>query len=73
MDEFIQFITQIGTTVGLNLLWGLLILIVGLKLANWIVKFVANRKGVLKVDPGVQSFIRSFLKVILYAAVIASA
>ena len=73
MDEFIQFITQLGTTVGLNLLWGLLILIVGLKLANWIVKFVASRKSILKIDPGVQSFIRSFLKVVLYAAVIASA
>ena len=73
MEDFIKFITELGTTVGLKLLLGLVILIVGLKLVKWLINIVSKRSGFLKIDPGVQSFIRSFLKVVLYALVIASA
>ena len=73
MEDFVKFITELGTTVGLQILLGLLILIVGLKLSKWLVKFIAGRKAMQKIDPSVQSFIRSFVKVILYALVIASA
>ena len=73
MEDFVKFITELGTTVGLKIVLGLAILIIGLKVSKWIISVVSKRKGFLKVDPGVQSFIRSFLKVILYALVIASA
>ena len=73
MEDFIKFITETGTTVGLHILFGLVILIVGLKLAKWIVKLVSGSRFMKKADPGVQSFIRGFLKVALYALVVITA
>ncbi len=73
MERFLQFITELGTTVGLKLLFGLLILFIGIKLSNWLVKIVSKGRAFQKVEPSAQSFIRSFLKVVLYAVVIASA
>ena len=73
MEDFIKFITEKGTDVGLHLLFGLLILIVGLKLAKWIVKLVSGSRFMKKADPGVQSFIRGFLKVALYVLVFITA
>lgn len=64
---------ELGTTVGLKILLGLLILIVGLKLSKWVVKLVAKGKAFQKIDTSAQSFIKSFIRVILYALVIASA
>lgn len=73
MEDFTAFISQLGTTVGLKILLGVLILVVGLKLSNWLIKLLGKSKGVQKIDPSAQSFIKSFLKVVLYAIVIASA
>ena len=73
VSSFVEFVKQLGTTVGLKILLGLLILIVGIKLSKWLIKLVAKGKGFQKIDESAQSFIKSFLKVILYALVIASA
>lgn len=67
------FVMELGTTVGLKILLGLLILIVGIKLSKWVVKLVGKGKAFQKIDASAQSFIKSFIKVILYAVVIASA
>ena len=72
MEDFINFITQKGANVGLTILFGLIVLIVGLKISKTIVKVVGKGKAFQKIDPSVQSFLKSALKVILYAAVISS-
>lgn len=72
-EKINQFIMELGTTVGLKILLGLLILIIGLKLSKWVVKLVGKGKAFQKIDASAQSFIKSFIKVVLYALVIASA
>lgn len=73
MDDFLKFLTQLGTEVGLKLLYGLIVLFVGLKLSKYVVKLVVKGKGFNKLEPSVQSFLKSLIKILLYAAVIASA
>lgn len=73
MEKFLEYITQIGADIGLKILLGLVILIVGLRLSKWLVKLIGKGRAFTKIDPSAQSFIKSFMKVILYALVIASA
>ena len=72
MEEFINFITQKGTNIGLTILFGLVVLIVGFKVAWMVVKGIGKGKAFSKLDLSVQSFLKSAIKVVLYAAVISS-
>ena len=72
MEDFINFLTQKGANIGLTILFGLIVLIVGFKIAKTVVKFVGKGKAFQKLDPSVQSFLKSAIKVVLYAAVISS-
>lgn len=67
------FVMEMSATVGMKIVLGLIILLVGLKLSKCVVKLVAKGKAFQKIDPSAQSFIKSFVKVIMYALVIASA
>ncbi len=73
MEEFFTYLKTKGTDVALNLLLGLVILIIGLKIAKLIVKALSKGKAFQKMDKGAQSFLMSFVKVVLYAVVISSA
>lgn len=73
LDAFKAFVGEMSATIGLKLLLGIVILIVGLKLSKWVVKLVSKGRGFKKLDKSVQGFIKSFVKVILYALVISSA
>ena len=73
MEQFINFLSQKGANIGLTVVFGLIVLIVGFKIAKTVVKFVGKGKAFQKLDPSVQSFLKSAIKVVLYAAVISSA
>jgi len=73
MQEFLEYLKQLGTDIGLKLLFGLVVLFVGMKLAKWIVKVIGRGKAFSKLEVSVQTFLLSFIKIILYALVIASA
>lgn len=73
MSGVLEYLKQLGTDVGLKIIFGLIVLLVGLKLAKWIVKLVSKGRGFAKLEPSVQGFLLSFLKIMLYALVIASA
>ena len=66
---FIDYVTSVGLSVGMKVLYSVIILIVGLKLIGFFVKFITNSKGFQKIDSTVQSFVKSFtsigLKVLL--------
>ena len=72
MEEFWKYLSEKGTDLGLRLILGLLVLIVGIKVSKFIVKRIGKGKAFLKLDRGVQSFIRSFIRIALYIAVISS-
>lgn len=73
MNEFIGFFQQLMTNIGLKILFGLIILIVGLKLSKWLVKLLEKTKGYGKLDKGIQGFLSSFLKIALYALFVSTA
>ena len=51
MNEFINYLSQKGTDMGLKLLLGLVILIVGLKISKFLVKKLGKGKNVVTVLP----------------------
>ena len=61
------------TTAGIKLLLGLLILIVGLFIVHWIVKFLKQSKPLSKLDPSLRSFFVNSIKLILAVIVVLSA
>ena len=73
MESVLEYLKQLGTDIGLKILFGLAVLIIGTKIAKWVVKLVSKGKAFGKLDQSVQSFLLSFIKIILYALVIASA
>ena len=72
MDEFLNFLSQKGTDIGLSIIGGLALLFIGLKVSKKIVKVIDKSKKVQKIEPSVRTFLRSALTVFLYAAVISS-
>lgn len=72
MEEFWKNLSEKGTDMGLRLILGLAVLIIGIKVSKFIVKRIGKGKAFLKLDRGVQSFIRSFIRIALYIAVISS-
>ncbi len=61
------------TSFGFNLLFALLVLVIGLKLAKFITKKVRASKSFSKIDPSVQAFLGNCLLASLYILVIVSA
>lgn len=72
MNDLINYLSQKGTDVCLKLLLGLVVLIIGLKVSKFIVKRIGKGRAFSKLDMGAQSFIKSFIKIVLYVAVISS-
>jgi small conductance mechanosensitive channel len=50
----------------LNIVWAVLVLIIGIKLVNWVIKILAKALEKGKVDPGVGTFLCSVAKYALY-------
>lgn len=61
-----ELITKL-TAVGLNLLYAIIILIAGLKLAGFAIKLLKKSKGFARIDETAGSFILSLLKIVLNA------
>lgn len=59
--------------LGMALLEGLVVLVIGIFISRKVVKLLSKLKGFSKLDAGVQSFVKSIVKVILYAIVVLTA
>ena len=68
-DELAAF----AVTTGKNLLFGLLILFVGLRLSKLLCRKIIKSKGYLKLDKNVQSFLKSAISIGLNVAVVLTA
>lgn len=73
MTDFFNYLAQLGADIGLKLIYGIIVLFVGLKVSKYIVKLISKGKGFGRLEPSVQSFLKSLAKILLFAAVIASA
>ena len=66
MKEFIDKCIELGTQFGGKLIGSIVVLIVGYILIRGIKKLIGKSKGFAKMDKTVQSFLMSFVTVILY-------
>lgn len=73
MEGIKEYLSQVGTDVILQIILGLIILIVGLKLTKLIIKWIGKGKVFSHMDKNVRGFVISFTKIVLYALVISSA
>ncbi len=67
--QLLQTLFEISKTIGLRLVFALLLLFVGLKLARILYKKIKNGKGMQRIDKNVASFLSSLIKICLYASV----
>ena len=61
------------TSAGVNLLMGIIILVVGLFVVHWLVKFLRKSKAFSKLDPSLQSFFLNAIKLVLIVVIVLSA
>ena len=66
IENLLKYLLELGTSVGLKLVFSLIILIVGLKVIKFIKKWFLNSKKLNKMDGGVRSFFASFVGIALY-------
>ncbi len=60
-------------TAGINLLFGIIILVVGLFFTSWLVKMLKKSKTLSRFDPSLQTFIINTLKLVLIVIIILTA
>ena len=69
----IEKIKSFLTTAGVDLLKGIIIIVLGLFLVHWLVKFLRRSKAFAKLDLSLQSFFINAIKLILTVIVVLSA
>lgn len=62
MTEVLDWLRDFALTTGKNLVLGLLVLAIGMKLCGWVSKRI-KRSRLSKIDPEAQSFVHSFLSI----------
>ena len=65
MDKIIDKLSSIGVDAVLTLIQAVLVLVIGLKVAKWIVKIFKKTKLYKKLDPSVATFSASALRILL--------
>ncbi len=70
MKEFMNKCIELGTKFGGKLVGAIVVLIVGYILIRFIKKLMVKSQGFSKMDKTVQSFLRSFVTVVLYLLLI---
>lgn len=73
MEKFFETLIEQGTKIGLNILYALIVLIIGLKLSGFISAHIAKGRAFSKLESSVQSFLKSLIKITLNALVILTA
>lgn len=73
MEKTLEKLNEILVTSGLSIVKAILVLIIGFKLGNFIIKLIKKGKGFNKLERGVQTFLLSFLNIAIKIVVIISA
>lgn len=72
MEHFLKTLTELGTTYGLKIIYGLVILFVGMKLCKFAASKIEKSKAFKKLDDGVETFVISSFKIVFAIALISS-
>ncbi len=73
MDKILEYFSELGVSAGMHIVYAALILIVGIFLVKKLIKLIEKSKGFKHVEKGLQSFIHSFVKILLYVTVFMTA
>ena len=68
-----ETIVEILKTSGIQLLYGILILVIGFFLIHYIMKFLEKRGTLIKLEPTIRGFLINLLRLVLYVIVILTA
>lgn len=66
-EDLLEILVELACTVGLKLLYALVVLFIGLKLIKWLIKKLPVLPFMERLDPGVRTFLSSTLAISLYA------
>ena len=69
-DVIINYLLQLLTSWGIKLLKAIVVLIIALKLIGWVKKVLKTSPKLDKLDPGVRTFLSSFVSIGLYILLI---
>ena len=67
---FLDFLSELATSVGLKLLESVIVLIVGIKLIGWLKKWIKETPKLDKLEVSLRSFLISFSSIVLYILLI---
>ena len=67
LEAFFESLLELATTVGLKILYAILVAFIGLKLIKWLKKRLPNFPFMQKIDAGLRSFMCSTAAILLYA------
>lgn len=65
-------ISQYAVIIAGKIIIALIVLLIGFKLTKWIVNFISKSKAFMKLDPGVQTFLKSLISIVLKVLFIVS-
>lgn len=69
-EKILEYLMEFATSWGIKLLAAIIILIVGVKLINALVKWIKKSPKLDKVDSSLRSFLSSFSKIALYLVLV---
>lgn len=74
MEHILEMVKNFDLTgTGIRVIGAILILVVGIKLANLFIKLITKGKEYHKLDMGMQTFLKSFLSVVLKIVIVFTA
>ena len=68
-----ESIVNILKTSGINLLYGILILVIGFFLIHYVMKFLDKKVALVKLEPTIRGFLFNLIRLLLYVIVILTA
>lgn len=69
-EVILNYLLQVATSWGIKLLKAIVVLVVALKVIGWLKKWLKKSPKLDKLDPGVRSFVSSFVSIGLYIVLI---
>lgn len=73
METFLNSIIEFCTDSGIKIVLTIVLLIIGLKLAKWFVRFLEKHNSFVKLDEGLRRFMLNTIKIALYGLILVSA
>ena len=70
LEKFLNFLFDLATSIGIKIIFALIMLFVGFKVAKWMLKLVRKTKLFTRMDTSLANFLVNILKVVLYSFIL---